>query len=80
MTQNHRLLQQLDVSSAPLDRLVEAALRGGAYGAKLSGGGRGGVMIALAPSYAVMSIEQTLWRAGAKQVIVSSVGGEKAPA
>jgi len=79
MTQNHRLLRALDVSSASLDRLVEAALRAGAYGAKLSGGGRGGVMIALAPPDAIVSIEQALMRAGAKRVIVSSVGGEKAP-
>ena len=79
MTQNHRLLQALDVSSALLDRLVETALHGGAYGAKLSGGGRGGVMIALAPPDAVVAIEQALWRAGASRVIVSSVGGEMAP-
>lgn len=76
MTQNHGLLQQLDVSSALLDRLVEASLRAGAYGAKLSGGGRGGVMIALAPPDAVVSIGQALRLAGAKRVIVSSVGGE----
>lgn len=76
MTQNHRLLRALDVSSDLLDRLVEASLRAGAYGAKLSGGGRGGVMIALAPPDAAVSIKQALTRAGASGVIVSSVGGE----
>ncbi len=47
MLENHRLLGQLTVSSPDLDRLVEAAVAGGALGAKLSGGGRGGNMIAL---------------------------------
>ena len=76
MTQNHRLLQALDVSSACLDRLVEAALRGGAYGAKLSGGGRGGNMIALVSPDSEAAVKRALWTAGAKRVIVSSAGGE----
>ena len=79
MTQNHRLLQALGVSSPLLDRLVEAALRGGAYGAKLSGGGRGGVMIALASPDSEASIKQALREAGAKRVIISSAGSEMAP-
>ena len=76
MTQNHELLRALDVSSAALDSLVEAAQRGGALGAKLSGGGRGGHMIALAPRDAVLSVKQALLRAGANRVIVSSLGGK----
>ena len=76
MTRNHALLQALDLSSALLDRLVDAALRGGACGAKLSGGGRGGNMIALAPPESAASVQDELRRAGAKRVFVSSVGGE----
>lgn len=76
MTQNHRLLQALDVSSPSLDRLVEAALRGGAYGAKLSGGGRGGNMIALVSPDSEAAVKAALRKAGAKRVIVSSTGGE----
>ncbi len=76
MTRNHALLQALDVSSALLDRLVAAALRGGACGAKLSGGGRGGNMIALARPESAASVQDELRRAGAKRVFVSSVGGE----
>jgi mevalonate kinase len=49
MNTNHILLQQLGVSCIELDDLVEAALSAGALGAKLSGGGRGGNMIALVP-------------------------------
>jgi mevalonate kinase len=44
----HELLTDLDVSSDDLDRLVGAARRAEALGAKLTGGGRGGCVIALA--------------------------------
>lgn len=44
----HGLLGDLDVSSGDLDRLVTAARGAGALGAKLTGGGRGGCVLALA--------------------------------
>ncbi len=47
MDQNHELLQALDVSSPELDQLVQTAKEAGALGAKLSGGGMGGHLIAL---------------------------------
>jgi len=47
MNRNHQLLRTLGVSSTELDSLVEAARHAGALGAKLTGGGRGGAMIAL---------------------------------
>ncbi len=47
MGANHAYLQKLGVSSPQLDSLVIAAHNAGALGAKLSGGGRGGNMIAL---------------------------------
>lgn len=49
MNENHRLLQQIGVSSRELDLLVDIARRQGAYGAKLTGGGGGGCMTALTP-------------------------------
>lgn len=48
MDANQVLLQELDVSSAQLEALAAAARSAGALGAKLSGGGRGGNMLALA--------------------------------
>jgi mevalonate kinase len=73
MNENHALLQTLTVSSPELDRLVEAARRAGALGAKLSGGGRGGNMIALAPASGPQALADTLTAAGAASVIVSTV-------
>ena len=49
MNENHNLLQQIEVSCKELDHLVELALEQGAYGAKMTGGGGGGCMVALTP-------------------------------
>ncbi len=74
MAQNHALLQQIGVSSDELDRLVRAALEAGALGAKLSGAGRGGNMIALVEDNRAFEVTQALQRAGAAQTIVTTVG------
>ena len=68
MVQNHRLLQQLQVSSARMDTLVEAALAAGALGAKMSGGGMGGNMIALVNSANHNDVKLALINAGAVEV------------
>lgn len=73
MNENHALLQQLTVSSIALDRLVDAARNAGALGAKLSGGGRGGNMIAIAGAAGAGGLARALSRAGATRVITSSV-------
>jgi mevalonate kinase len=49
MNENHKLLREIDVSSPELDLLVNLAKNQGALGAKLTGGGGGGCMIALTP-------------------------------
>ena len=49
MDQNHTLLQQIGVSCSELDLLVDIARNNGALGAKLTGTGRGGYMVALTP-------------------------------
>ncbi len=74
MDANHKLLQALTVSSPELDRLVDAARQAGALGAKLSGGGRGGNMIALADADNAAAIAQALMAAGATGTIVTQVG------
>ncbi len=47
MTENHTLLRKLGVSTPVLDQLVDLALAAKAHGAKLSGAGGGGVVLAL---------------------------------
>lgn len=73
MNENHALLQQLTVSSPQLDHLVDAARYGGALGAKLSGGGRGGNMIALVSRESATNVAQHLYDAGANQVFITEV-------
>jgi mevalonate kinase len=48
MNQNHKLLQDITVSGKVNDKLVEISLQNGAVGAKMTGTGRGGLIIALA--------------------------------
>ncbi|MFX1402150.1 MAG: mevalonate kinase, partial [Promethearchaeota archaeon] len=47
MNQNHTLLQMLTVSGEINDKIVEIARNNGALGAKVTGTGRGGLVIAL---------------------------------
>jgi mevalonate kinase len=73
MDANHALLQSMKVSSTELDHLVTAARNAGARGAKLSGGGRGGNLIALVEKENASEIARALNKAGAKRTIVTEV-------
>lgn len=73
MDENHALLQELTVSSDRLDTLCEAAREGGAWGAKLSGAGRGGNIIALTPPDRAAPVAEILRRAGAVKAIITTV-------
>jgi mevalonate kinase len=73
MDQNHEYLQALTVSSPELDKLVETARNAGALGAKLSGSGRGGNMIALVEQANAESVAGALISAGAKRTIITEV-------
>jgi len=73
MDQNHAHLQTLTVSSPELDNLVEAARKAGALGAKLSGGGRGGNMIALVTDSNRDQVASALKKAGAVSTIVTEI-------
>lgn len=74
MDKNHSLLQEMTVSSQMLDRLVDAARSAGALGAKLSGSGRGGNMIALVKPKSARIVAEALVAAGAKRTITTHVG------
>jgi len=73
MDQNHALLQEMTVSSPQLDKLVKAARAAGASGAKMSGGGRGGNMIALVKPEEARRVSTALEAAGARQTIISEI-------
>ncbi len=68
MDRNHALLRKMGVSDPALERLIDAAHDAGALGAKLSGGGRGGVMLALVSQPDAARVTQALLAAGAMQV------------
>lgn len=74
LTENHQRLQELGVSCPELDQLVKAALENGALGAKMSGGGRGGNMIALVQKEQAAQVAEALRRAGAVSTLITQVG------
>jgi mevalonate kinase len=74
MDDNHELLIELGVSSPELDNLVETARFFGAMGAKLSGAGQGGNMIALVEDDFAEEVAEALTEAGAVRVISTTVG------
>ncbi|WP_155962228.1 mevalonate kinase [Streptococcus ruminantium] len=75
MSRAHVLLQELGVSDPSLDQLVTLAQQAGALGAKLTGGGRGGCMIALARTIEdAQFIVRALSQAGARQTWIQYLG------
>ena len=73
MNENHAVLKTLTVSCPELDTLVEAACSAGALGAKLSGGGRGGNMIALVEPEKAETVSRALKEANAANTIITQV-------
>ncbi len=73
MDENHTLLSKMGVSSLELERLVEAARSAGALGAKLSGAGCGGNMIALVAPEGADRVARALQEAGAVRTILSEI-------
>ncbi len=71
LTENHALLREIGVSCDKLDRLVECALESGALGAKLSGGGQGGNMIALVESHDAEAVAAALKSKGAVNTLIT---------
>ena len=73
MDQNQVRLQEIGVSSPELETLIEAARDAGALGAKLSGAGMGGNMIALVEAAGAGAVEEALRAAGANWTMVAEV-------
>ena len=77
MNENHRLLQDIEVSSQELDLLVDIARKQGAYGAKLTGGGGGGCMTALTPTRELQEKVASAIEKEGFEVLRTKIGVEK---
>lgn len=74
LSQAHLHLKEIGVSSPEADSLVETALNHGALGAKMSGGGLGGCIIALATNLAqAQELAERLEEKGAVQTWIESL-------
>ena len=69
MNINHELLCALGVSCEELERLVHAARKAGALGAKLTGAGGGGCMIALVSPEKIRDVAYAIEAAGGEPLI-----------
>ncbi|MGM9902675.1 mevalonate kinase [Enterococcus sp. 10A9_DIV0425] len=75
MNDSHILLKSLTISNDLLDTLIDTARFAGALGAKLTGGGRGGCMIALAQTKTeAQEISSALLEAGAVSTWIQGLG------
>jgi mevalonate kinase len=75
MNENHAILQGIEVSSPELDQLVDLARNQGALGAKLTGGGGGGCMVALTPGKELQEKVASAIEKEGFQVLRTKVGG-----
>ncbi len=77
MNENHHLLQEIEVSCKELDYLVKLAREQGAFGAKLTGGGGGGCIVALTPGQDLqVAVASAMERQGFK-VLRTKIGIQK---
>lgn len=75
MTQAHRRLSELEVSSPELETYIDIALTQGALGAKLTGGGRGGCLIVLTKTKEeALRISEKLLLAGVHDTWLQGLG------
>jgi mevalonate kinase len=77
MVLNQIALKKLGVSSIELDRLVESAIKNGALGAKLCGGGKGGYMVAICEPASCERVSSGLVSDGATHIISTTIKGSK---
>jgi mevalonate kinase len=69
MNMNHALLYGIGVSAESLEWLIHAARKAGALGAKLTGAGGGGCMIALSRKETLEQVLEAVQRAGGRPFI-----------
>lgn len=74
LSEGHAALREVGVSSPALEAAVASALDAGACGAKLSGAGGGGLVVALAPADQVAEVAGRLVSAGLKVLSFDPLG------
>ena len=78
LTLNQLVLQKIGVSSLRIETLIDAALEAGALGAKISGSGGGGIIIALVENSTLEKVRAALENANATVFMPEiGVGGVK---
>jgi mevalonate kinase len=75
MSNNHKLLKDMEMSHEILDYLCKLALEKGALGAKVTGGGRGGYMVALTPGRKLQEVVATAFDKEGYKLIQATIGG-----
>lgn len=75
MTTNHKLLAEMEYSHEILDKMCESALTRGAWGAKVTGGGRGGYMVSLTPGKELQDRVASAFENEGYKVIRAIIGG-----
>lgn len=74
MNENHKQLQAIEVDGKELNFLVELARDNGALGAKLTGGGVGGCMVALTPGKEIQEKVASAMEKEGFQVLRTKIG------
>jgi len=71
MNQHHELLKEnLLITTPKIDAMIEAAIKAGAYGAKIVGSGKGGCIAALASKEKELDVINAIKHAGAKDAFL----------
>jgi mevalonate kinase len=76
MDKNQELLRKIGVSHEKLEELIQIAKENGAYGAKLTGGGAGGYMVAIAPGKELQEKVATALSEKVEIVLKTTIGGK----
>ena len=75
MSNNHKILVEMQFSHEILDYLCKLALEKGAWGAKVTGGGRGGYMVALTPGKKLQDTVASAFDKEGYKIIQATIGG-----
>jgi mevalonate kinase len=75
MSTNHQLLAEMEFSHEILDKMCKSALERGAWGAKVTGGGRGGYMVSLTPGKELQDTVAAAFEKEGYKVIRATIGG-----